>query len=145
VKEDGSFLLELVGADRYNVEVSGDSEDVYLKTIHFGDTDSNDGTLDLTHDKNSKVELLLSARGARIQGTVRPDGASKEGSSAKDYHVWLIPDMTDLEQRERGAKAAIFNQSGAFTIRNITPGSYTLYAGRISPTISGKIRNFLPK
>jgi len=93
---------------------------VYLKTVRYGDVESNDGAFTLA-SYGVPLEVIFSARGARLSGTVT-------GKFATTPQVILIPDTFDAARREHETRAAIFDQNGVFTLESIPPGSYKLYA-----------------
>lgn len=146
-KEDGSFTIDNVGADKYDVQVMGMPDNAYLKAVHVGGGDSPDRIVDLSTGAGGNLELILSARGAQIQGTVKREdgsmmsqgipaatansgggipGAGSNGGNG--WRVVLIPDTQDLQKRDRDSKTGAFDQYGSFTIRGIAPGNYKLFA-----------------
>jgi hypothetical protein len=68
------------------------------------------------------VEVVV-GRGGTIRGTLKPDSAS-----FAHIAVLLIPDDPDAERREFGARAAVMESDGSFTIQSIPPGEYKLFA-----------------
>ena len=125
-RENGSFEFPLVGSERYRVYVlAGPGK--YLKQIRYGDAVSTDGTISLTGAIENLI-LILSARGARVTGTVT--GAGEPSNSAEQakgtvatFQVVLIPKSAPGD-----ARLATFDQNGTFSLSDIPPGTYTLYA-----------------
>jgi hypothetical protein len=119
-KEDGSFEVDDIGLGQYRVYVQEqDRKRVYLKTLRYGNVESNEGTFALS-SYGVPLEVVFSTRGARLSGTVT--------GSAAAPRVILIPDTADAVRREHETRAAVFDQNGVFTIESIPPGSYKLYA-----------------
>jgi hypothetical protein len=119
-KADGALAFDDVGWARYRVYVEGQARSqVYLKTLRYGNAESNDGTFTLA-SYGVPLELVFSTHGARISGTVTGKAAMPQ--------VILIPDTTDVARREYATRAAVFDQNGVFSLEAIAPGSYKLYA-----------------
>jgi hypothetical protein len=125
-REDGSFEFPLVGSERYRVNVyAGPGK--YLKQIRYGDAVSTDGTTSLTGAIENLV-LVLSARGARVTGTVtgigEPSNPAEQAKGAvATFQVVLIPKSVAGD-----ARLATYDQNGTFSLSDIPPGTYTLYA-----------------
>ena len=125
-REDGSFEFPLVGSERYRVYTNAGSG-YYLKQIRYGDALSSDGTISLTGAIENLI-LILSARGARVTGTVT--GAGEPGNPAEQakgivatFQVVLVPKAAPGNPR-----LATFDQNGTFSLSDIPPGKYSLYA-----------------
>jgi protocatechuate 3,4-dioxygenase beta subunit len=119
-KGDGSLEIENLGLGLYQVFVKDSArKQVYLKTLRYGNAESNDGTFTLS-SYGVPLELTLSTRGAKLSGTVTGKAAMPK--------VILIPDTADIARREYATRTALFDQNGVFTIEAIAPGSYKLYA-----------------
>jgi len=127
-QEDGSFVFEQLGVGPHRIDVNGKrGDDVYLKTVRFGDTEPQNGTFSLTGGAEGSLELIVSTRGARVTGTVQRTAAKRT------VEVVLIPDTNDGEKREFLTRQAILDQNDFFTIHAIPPGSYSLYAAQDVP------------
>jgi hypothetical protein len=119
-KEDGGFEVDDIGLGQYRVYVGEqDRKRFYLKTVRYGNAESSDGTFTLS-SSGVPLKVVFSTRGARLSGTVN-------GRAARPQ-VILIPDTPDAALREYETLAAVFDQTGVFTIESIPPGSYKLYA-----------------
>ena len=82
------------------------------------------------------LEVVLSARGARIVGTLMRESAARP-------RVVLIPDTSDAAQREYLERTGDFDQNGVFTIKAVVPGSYKLYAFESVPEDVWLVPDFL--
>jgi Carboxypeptidase regulatory-like domain len=125
-REDGSFEFTLVGSERYRVGINA-GPGHYLKQIRYGDAVSTDGTISLTGAIENLI-LVLSARGARVTGTVTGTGEpSNSAEQAKGtiatFQVVLLPKSVP-----GNARLATFDQNGTFSLSDIPPGTYTLFA-----------------
>jgi len=125
-REDGSFEFAVVGSERYRVSINA-GPGYYLKQIRYGDAVSTDGTVSLTGAIENLI-LVLSARGARITGKLTGVGepsnpAEKAKESVSTYQVVLVPKDAPGDDR-----LATFDQNGTFSLSDIPPGKYTLFA-----------------
>jgi len=125
-REDGSFEFPLVGSERYRVYVHA-GPGKYLKQIRYGDAVSTDGTISLTGVIENLI-LVLSTRGARVTGTVTGTGepsnpAEQAKGGVATYQVVLVPKAAPGD-----ARLATLDQNGTFSLSDIPPGTYTLYA-----------------
>jgi len=123
-REDGSFDFENIPSGRYLVHVGrGTPGRYYVKRVRYGG-ESSETEFSISPD-GGLLEVILSARGALVSGTVRGDGAV--GSATR--RVVLLPDTPDAEPRRYDTHLGAFDQSGAFTVKQpVRPGEYTLYA-----------------
>ncbi len=131
-REDGSFEFPLVGSERYRVYMVDAGPGKYLRQIRYGDVVSSDGTISLTGPIENLI-LTLSARGARIAGKVT--GTPEPGNPAEQvkgtvpaFQVVLLPKGAPGD-----ARLATFDQNGTFSLSDIPPGKYTLYAFEAVP------------
>ncbi|MGH9646182.1 MAG: carboxypeptidase regulatory-like domain-containing protein, partial [Bryobacteraceae bacterium] len=140
-QEDGSFVVDQLGLEPYHVYANGKrNEDVYLKTVRFGDIESQDGSFSLTGRGDGRLELVISTRGARVTGTVQQ---SSTAAANRTSQVVLIPDTNDVEERDPLTRQEAVDQNGAFTIHAIPPGSYSLYAAEDVPDDAWSYPDFL--
>ncbi len=125
-RADGSFYFPMVGSERYRVTV-WTGPGFYLKEIIYGDAVSNDGTISLTGPE-AKLVLILSERGARLSGKVNRTNDQKSTADqtrgmVSTFQVVLVPNGAPGK-----ARLAIFDQNGEFSLRDLAPGAYKLYA-----------------
>ena len=140
-QEDGSFVFNQLGSARYRVYALGKrDDDVYLKTVRFGDTESQDGSFSLADGAEGNLEVVLSSRGARVTGTVQQ---SSGATANQTLRMVLIPDTSDAEKRESRTQREVVDQNGSFTIHAIPPGSYSLYAAEDIPDDAWSDPDFL--
>jgi len=130
-REDGSFEFAVVGSERYRVSTNA-GPGFYLKQIRYGDAVSTDGTISLTGAIGNLI-LVLSERGARVTGTVtgtvEPNNpAEKAKETVSTFQVVLVP-----KAAPGVARLATFDQNGTFSLSDIAPGKYTLYAFEGAP------------
>jgi hypothetical protein len=121
-KDDGSFLLRGVNATSYRVQPNR-APGLYLKSVRWGDADITDGEVDLTAGLPPRMELsvVLGADAAQLEGVVKNDNDPAEAAT-----VALVP--TGSHRSPGFYKSATTDEAGHFTIRDIAPGTYKVFA-----------------
>jgi hypothetical protein len=122
LKPNGLITLPQVQPGTYRLSLNPlPSPDHYIKAITLGQTDAlRDGlTLDRTPER--PVEVLVSANGGRIEGSVR----DKDGKPSVSTQVILVPNERTEGDRFR---VSATDTNGHFTMRGIYPGEYKLFA-----------------
>jgi Carboxypeptidase regulatory-like domain len=136
-RDDGSLEFQEVGVGRYRVRLWDSARPrFYLKSVRYGNEESSDGSFTLVPD-GGPLEVVLSARGARVTGALLRDGKTTTP------RVVLIPDTDDAARRENLSRSAVFDQNGVFTIKAIAPGSYKLYGFESVPDDIWLVPDFL--
>ncbi len=124
VKSDGTFVLNNLGSNVYDVTLTGTPEDFYLKAARLGSDDVLErGLIVSSGPPPGSLELVLSSAGARIEGSVL-DGEQEAFSGAT---VVLVPE-TRHRDRSKLYQVTTTDQYGRFTLRGIPPGDYKLFA-----------------
>jgi hypothetical protein len=130
-RKDGSFDFENVPFGRHRIHVRGGaSGQYYVKRLRYSGLESSD--MEASPDTEFSIssdgdtlEVTLSARGARVSGLVKRDGAA--GSATPQ--VLLLRDTPDAGLRRYDTHLGGLDQSGAFAVKEpVRPGEYTLYA-----------------
>ena len=118
--EDGSFVLQGLEPAVYQVSVHA-PEDLYLKSVRWGDRDVMQSGLDLTQGAaESRLIVVLSANGGQVEGVVEDD------QSPAAAMVALAPASAPISKAL--FKWADAGLTGHFRMRGIAPGSYKLFA-----------------
>ncbi len=121
--DTGAFKIEGVFPDKYYMNVSGLPEGAYVKSVKLANQEVIDKGLDLSNVRTAAVlDVLLSLKGATLQGTVTLDDKPATGS-----YVAVLADPVRPEQPYRH-KFATADQDGRFTVRGLAPGDYKVYA-----------------
>lgn len=124
VKPDGSFVFDNVAADQYRLRVNHLPDGTYLKSARLGDQDALGHDLDLSGGVGAAaMDIVLSATAGQIDGTVQTD----QRKTATGVQISLIPDPADPTRTDLFA-STVSDQNGQFSLKNITPGKYRLYA-----------------
>jgi hypothetical protein len=118
-----AFTLKDVSEGTYRLNVSGQSQDCFLKSVRFGGTESLDDGFTVRRGVEAALEVTISSRGARIQGAV----ADADNLPAAGVWVVLVPDEPRRNQF-RLYQARTTDQYGRFDLRGIAPGSYKLFS-----------------
>ena len=128
-KEDGSFALENVGPDKYRIGVFNVPPGTWLKSIRAGDQEVLDTGIDVSGGAPGPVQITLGTGVGQISGLVR-DAKQQPVSGGL---VTLLPDPMK-EDRNDLYRTTTADQTGQFTLQNIAPGDYKLFAwGDIEP------------
>jgi hypothetical protein len=123
MRPDGSFTITDVQASRYQVNIFGQPDDCYLKSVRLGDQEVVESGLDLTHGIGGSLEVTLSGNGGQVEGVVLNASDQPETGAT----VVLVPDEARRSQL-RLYKDVTTDQYGRFTIKGIAPGGYKLFA-----------------
>jgi hypothetical protein len=104
--------------------VSGVPDGGYVKSIRLGDADVTDTGLDFSAGVTpAEATVLVSLAAGAIEGTVQSDKPEQAAGAT----VVLVPEGARSES-ERYYATASADPSGRFTLKNVTPGEYRLYA-----------------
>lgn len=117
VTPDGTFSLDNVYSDTYDVGVSGFPDDFYVSSIRQGFVDVLDEGLSPGQD----VEVRLAADGATITGTV----VDESGAPVSNAVVILLPGRSEVIRRPPTVRS---DHEGQFEFRSLAPGERRLLA-----------------
>jgi hypothetical protein len=114
VAADGSFTLRRVPEGHYRLSVLAPASDTYVETVHSSDMNVYDSGVDI--DSNPRP----------LQVTMRSGAGALDGNTAPGATVALIP----MTRRENPVLyyQTIADPTGKFSMRNLTPGEYKLFA-----------------
>ena len=122
VQPDGSFELKYVATDAYGVNISGTAPDAYLKSAYYGSTNAMN-EFHPAAGSDATLELVVSARGAHIQGTVM----NSDSLPVAGVWVALIPEEASGKLK-RLFQSTRTGANGKFEFRGVAPGTYSLYS-----------------
>jgi protocatechuate 3,4-dioxygenase beta subunit len=122
IKENGAVTFSNVTADQYQLNINL-PENLYIKSVRLGSEDSLETGLNLTRGVAGPLEVLLSANGGQVDGTVLNTQQQPAGGAS----VVLVPESRLREQTSL-FKQATTDQTGHFTLKGIAPGEYKLFA-----------------
>ena len=122
VAEDGSFTVSDLTPGRFQVGAYGGAPNSYIKSIRYGDQDvlANGWK---PSPGSTRLEIHFAPDAAKVTGAAQ-DADGKPSPSARVILVPdpLAPNRTDL-YREGST-----DQNGTFTLSNVAPGKYRVYA-----------------
>ena len=124
VKEDGSFQMDDVGADRYTVSVNGLPEGFYLKSVRSANLDVLADGLEIAAGSPAPLDVVLSSKAGQISGTVLDPRTQK---AAPGMTVVLVPQEKERRDRESFYRSSNTDPAGGFTFKSLTPGEYRVY------------------
>ena len=118
--EDGKFTLKNVSPDRYQLQVSGNPPDSFVKRVRLGESDVTEEGIDLTGGVSGTLQVTLSLAGAQADGFVL--GADEKPVSGAT--VVLVPDS----RRYSLFKETKSGEKGSFSFKGVSPGDYKILA-----------------
>ena len=126
VAKDGTFEMKTVPGGRYHLVVGarGSSDklrDYFTKSVMLNGQDVGDSGFEVNSATN--LEVLISAKGATIEGTVVDD----KGNPVSSATVVDVPD-SDRRLRLDLYQQDTTDERGHFSLRGLNPGSYTVLA-----------------
>ncbi|MBL8228485.1 MAG: carboxypeptidase regulatory-like domain-containing protein [Bryobacterales bacterium] len=126
VKADGTFAFTGVTADQYTVSVSALPDGYYVKHARLGDQDALALGVDTRSGAAMPLDILLSPNAGKASGTVMND----QQQIIANATVVLVPAETERREQPQFYKTATSGADGRFTIGNIEPGQYRVFAWR---------------
>jgi Carboxypeptidase regulatory-like domain len=123
VGHDNLFTLKSLGEGAYRAEVTGMSKDCYIKDMHYGESSVIKDGFTVTRGEAGALEILISSRGAGVQGTV----TDSDGLPLAGVSIVLVPDLSQRENYQK-YKTQNTDQYGNFDLHGIAPGDYKLFS-----------------
>lgn len=122
VSATGAFALNDVFDGRYRLAIAGLGKDCYLKEVRYGAVDGLADGFNVSRGTNASLEVTISSRGARIEGSV----------TDKDHHpvtgVWVVLLLAgEPGGQDSLSQKVATDQYGHFLVRGIPPGEYQLF------------------
>lgn len=116
-KDGGGFEVQNLFPDRWRLQVTTNSQPVYLKSIRAGGKELEGGIIDLSNGGSAQVEVVVSGAISTIEGNVEREGPPRPGSSVFVYRLGT----TEFPMIPMDPK-------GNFRSRPLGPGEYLVYA-----------------
>jgi carboxypeptidase family protein len=118
-----NFMVPDVYDGSYRVTTAGQSKDCFLKGVRYGSAGGLEEGFNVVRGTNSSLEITVSCRGARVQGSV------VDADSLPAVGVWVALIPNEKHRNEfRLYKASTTDQYGHFDLRGIAPGDYQLFS-----------------
>ncbi len=124
VKADGSFTLSNVNPGHFSVMVFGQTEGYFVRSVRMGDEDVLDSGLDVTSGSGGPIAIVLSPGAGQVEGTV----IDAQQQPAQSATVVLAPKDGRRRAEMWYYKTTTTDQYGRFTLKNLDPGDYKLFA-----------------
>jgi hypothetical protein len=120
---DGSFTVENLGPARYRVGVSNLPPGTWLQSIRFGDQEALGSGIELAPGFPGSLQITLGLGTGMISGAT----LDRNQQSASESVVTLVPDPMK-EGRADLYRLVNTDRGGHFTVANVPPGEYRLFA-----------------
>lgn len=126
VAKDGTFEMKNIPTGRYHLIVGARGSpdklrDYFTKSVMLNGQDVGDSGFEL--NSATELEIVISAKGATIEGTVVDD----KGNPVSSATVIDVPD-SDRRTRPDLYQQDTTDERGHFSLRGLNPGSYTVLA-----------------
>jgi hypothetical protein len=138
VTPGNTFVVKGVSDGVYLPRVWGQGKDCYIKDVQYAGASALDDGFTLNRGAVGTLEITISSRGARVQGSV----ADSDGLPAAGVHVVLVPDQSRRTQY-RLYETQTTDQYGHFELRGVTPGDYQLFSWEDAETGAWEDPEFL--
>ena len=120
---DGAFSMSDVSPEIYRLRVDGLPDGYWVKSIRMGDQEAKQSGLDLTRGPGDTVTVTIAPNAAQIDGAVMND----KQQPAAGVTVVLVPEPK-LREIPEAYKTTTSDQNGRFSLKNLDPGDYKLFA-----------------
>jgi hypothetical protein len=121
----GSFRLDNVKQAEYRVAVDGLSPGLYVKEARYGANDALNRSFQFTSTESIVLDIVIAAGAAEIAGAI----TTERLEAAPGAQVVLIPER--FRDRVELFRSTVSDANGRFTIPNVVPGDYKLYAWEV--------------
>jgi carboxypeptidase family protein len=123
VQPDGSFMFRDLPPNIYRLATAQGPSDLYIKSIRIADQPLTSRQFDLTRGAVDSISIVLAADVGVIEGFAK----HADGEPAVRVRVTAIPYGDRLGHSEF-SRFAFTSDKGHFSIRNVAPGEYQVFA-----------------
>ncbi len=120
---DGSFEIPWLMRDRFELDITGLPAGYYVASATLGDTNVWDDGLDLTGGVPGPLAVLIRDGAATVHGTLK----NAAGNPATGTVV-LAPVGANRRQREHWFRVTQTGPEGEFSLADVAPGDYRVFA-----------------
>jgi len=124
VQPDGSFKLTNVSPDKYVLRAFPLPEGFYVKSIRLGEQTLAGDVIDLLAGGGGTLHVTIAEGAVQVEGTVINDKKELFVGAT----VALIPEDRFRRTQFQFVKTATSDQHGRFSLKNVDPGEYRIYA-----------------
>jgi len=122
--EAGKLTIRGLQPDTPTLTVTGLPDGYYVKSATAGDQDVWVNGMDLSKGAPGTLTITISNGAANVEGTVM----DTDGKPLSTATVILAPKAEVRQKAQRFYKTGNSTQQGRFSIRNVEPGDYKVYA-----------------
>jgi hypothetical protein len=122
VASDGTFRLAGLTPGPWTVALEPLPEGLWLKMESFANNDAIGGEVNISEGGRGQLRIVLATDGAQISGTVGKDGQPSKAT------VVLVPAAPEMRNSRLLYRVTHTTEHGLFSLRNVRPGSYKLFA-----------------
>jgi hypothetical protein len=119
VTDDGTFQISSVTPDRYYLNFFGTPQGHYVRAARFGSEDALKGFQVVG---GGKLEILLAAGAATVQGAAQLDGKPYQGA------MMLLAPEPFTQETSYLRRFGTSDQNGRYEFKDVAPGDYRVYA-----------------
>ena len=123
VEPDGTFVLDGVQPGVFRLQASRLPENFYLRSARMGRDDVFEKEINLLERAADTLEVTIAGDAGLVEGVATDDNRRPTPGA----QVVLVP-ATDNRSRFDLFRTATTDQTGRFTIENVIPGEYKLFA-----------------
>lgn len=124
IKSDGGFTLSNISPDEYYLAATELPQGYYLKSVKMGDEEVLDAGFKIDEDAANAISVTLSPGAATVEGAV----LNGKGQAAPEATVVLVPEDAKRRDQVQFYRTAVTDQQGRFSITDVVPGAYRLFA-----------------
>lgn len=127
VSEDGSFTIQnIITPGRYLVRCDPPTG-MYVKSVRYGQTELTGKELELLDGSSGEMDVILRYGPAALTGRIdEPEGTQSATAQLPLAHIVVVPDSSGTSGR--GVILGSAGVNGAFSISQVPPGHYRVYA-----------------
>jgi hypothetical protein len=122
VAEDGSFTLKDLSPEKYKVSLAQQLPNAYVKAINVGGQDIRETGIDLSGGGGGPMEVILSTKIAKVDGMVEKQKQDDAPGTVIVAKVGPNSELTFINLTAR------VEDAGKFSIANLPPGEYKIFA-----------------
>jgi hypothetical protein len=123
VQADGTFTLQQVGQDTYQVNVNGMPRNAYIKVARLGAVDVLNEGLRLDRQPTGPLEILVSTNTGIIDATVM----NERQEPSINVTVVLVPDPSHRHRQDL-YRSGSTDATGRIHLEGVPPGDYKAFA-----------------
>ena len=122
IQSDGTFKLDAFEG-QYHVDVADLPSSVYLESARYAGRNVLDSALTIERSSSGVLELVLNGPTGNLEGEVR----NARGDSIPNALIGLVPVPARRDNPDM-YKSTVADDTGAFSVRGIPPGEYSVLA-----------------